>query len=321
MTDQTESQRVLLTGATGFVGGYVLKKLVSSGYVPVCVVRDSDKFAARTELYPGAEIVSVRGDVTSPAAVQKAARQCNQAIHLVGIIMERGENTFGRVHYEGTKNVVQACKDAGIKRLVHMSALGTRPDAVSKYHQSKHMAEQCVMQSGLDWTIFRPSLIHGPEGELMQLLKTFACSAVLPPVMPYFGKGENRMQPVDVRDVAECFVKVLSNDRTIHRTYELGGPRSYSWKELYQLCKRCIPGAKQWKPLVGQPVFVAKLLARTVMKVPMPIGKLDRLRFDVGQVQMSQEDSVCDITAAERDLDIAFRDFESELTQYADQIR
>ncbi|MCH8054208.1 MAG: NAD(P)H-binding protein [Planctomycetes bacterium] len=196
MTDQTESQRVLLTGATGFVGGYVLKKLLSSGYVPVCVVRDPDKFAARTELYPGAEIVSVRGDVTSPAAVQKAARQCSQAIHLVGIIMERGENTFGRVHYEGTKNVVQACKDAGIKRLVHMSALGTRPDAVSKYHQSKHMAEQCVMQSGLDWTIFRPSLIHGPEGELMQLLKTFACSAVLPPVMPYFGKGENRVQPV-----------------------------------------------------------------------------------------------------------------------------
>ncbi len=155
----------------------------------------------------------------------------------------------------------------------------------------------------------------------MELLKTFACSAVLPPVMPYFGKGENRVQPVDVRDVAECFVKALSDDRTIHHAFELGGPRSYSWKELYQLCKRCIPGAKQWKPIVGQPVFVAKLLARTVMKVPRPIGKLDRLRFDVGQVQMSQEDSVCDITEAERDLDIAFRDFESELTQYADQIR
>ncbi len=103
MTDQAGPQRVLLTGATGFVGGYVLKKLVSSGYVPVCVVRDPEKFAARAELYPGAEIVSVRGDITSPAVMQKAARQCNQAIHLVGIIMERGENTFGRVLFEGTK--------------------------------------------------------------------------------------------------------------------------------------------------------------------------------------------------------------------------
>ena len=151
-------------------------------------------------------------------------------------------------------------------------------------------------------------------------MKTFACS-LLPPIMPYFGDGQGRVQPVDVRDVAECFVKALSYEGMQHRTYELGGPRSYSWKELYSLCQRHMPGARQWKPLVGQPVLVAKLLARTVMKLPMPIAKLDRLRFNVGQVQMSQEDSTCDIAAAERDFDITFRDFDAELRQYADQIR
>ncbi len=320
MADDHTPERVLLTGATGFVGGYVLKKLVCSGYVPVCVVRDPDTLAARAESLAGAEIVSIKGDLSSIPALNRAAEQSDHAIHLVGIIMERGGNTFSRVHYEGTKNIVKACQDASVKRFIHMSALGTREDAVSKYHQSKYMAEQCVKKCGLQWTIFRPSLIHGPDGEFMELMKTFACS-LLPPFMPYFGSGENRVQPVDVRDVAECCVKALSNPNTIHRIYELGGPRSYTWKELYQLCKRHIPGAKNWKPLLGQPVLLAKLMARTVMRVPMPVARLDRFRFDVGQVQMSQENSECDISAAERDLDITFRDFESELAQYADQIR
>ncbi len=320
MSDDHKPERVMLTGATGFVGGYVLKKLVSCGYVPVCVVRDPDKLAARADSFAGAEIVSVRGDLSSHAALRRAAEQSDLAIHLVGIILERAGATFGRVHYEGTKNLVKACRDTGIKRFIHMSALGTRPDAKSKYHQTKYLAEQHVRKSGLDWTIFRPSMIHGPEGEFMELMKTFSCS-LLPPFMPYFGNGESRVQPVDVRDVAECFVKALSRPHTINREYDLGGPRSYSWKELYEVCKRHIPGARAWKPLVGQPVLVAKLLARTVMKIPIPISKLDRLRFDVGQVQMSQENSECDISSAERDLDITFRDFESELAQYADQIR
>lgn len=320
MADGSPPQRVLLTGASGFVGGYVLKKLVSSGYVPVCLVRDADKFASRVELFASAEIVTVRGDLFSKSALRQAADQADCAIHLVGIIMEHGANTFSRVNYEGTKNVVSACQDAGIKRLVHMSALGTRADAVSNYHQTKYMAEQCVKRSGLDWTIFHPSIIHGPDGEFMELMRTFACS-LLPPFMPYFGTGENRIQPVDVHDVADCFVKALSLPSTVHKSYDLGGPRSYSWKELYQLCQRHIPGAKEWKPLIGQPVAIAKLMAQTVMKLPMPINKLDRLRFNIGQVQMSQEDCVCDISPAERDLDIAFRDFEAELADYADQIR
>ena len=188
MADGSRPQRVLLTGASGFVGGYVLKKLVSSGYVPICLVRDPDKFASRVELFASAEIVTVRGDLFSNSALRRAADQADCAVHLVGIIMERGPNTFSRVNYEGTKNVVSACQDAGIKRLVHMSALGTRTDAVSKYHQTKYMAEQCVKRSGLDWTIFRPSIIHGPDGEFMELMKTFACS-LLPPFMPYFGGG------------------------------------------------------------------------------------------------------------------------------------
>lgn len=320
MSEAHRPKRVLLTGATGFVGGYVLKRLISGGYVPVCLVRKPDKLAARAGEFAGAEMVPVEGDVLFPASIKRAVEQADCAIHLVGIIMERGRNTFGRVHYEGTRNVVQACQEAGIRRYLHMSALGARADAVSKYHKTKHLAEEYVKKSGLDWTIFRPSIIHGPEGEFMQMMKTFACS-LLPPMMPYFGTGENRVQPVDVRDVAECFVAALSVDRSVHHSYDLGGPRSYTWKALYQICKKHIPGAKAWKPLMGQPVGLAKALAATVMRIPLPIAKLDKLRFNVGQVQMSQEDSVCDSSSAERDFEVTFRDFESELAYYADRIR
>ncbi len=320
MADPPRPRRVLLTGATGFVGGYVLKKLVTSSDVPVCLVRDPEKLARKTAHFPGAQVISITGNLFSTAALRKAAAQSDVAIHLVGIILQRGQDTFARVHYEGTRNVLTACQEAGIKRYVHMSALGARPNAVSRYHQTKHEAEELVRKSGLDWTIFRPSLIHGPDGEFMELMKTFACGLV-PPVMPYFGRGENRLQPVDVRDVAECFVRALDRPQTIHRAYGLGGPRSYSWKELYRICQKHIPGARRWKPQVGQPVALAKLLARTVMKLPAPTAALDRLKFDVGQVQMSQEDCVCDVAPAERELDLTFRDFETELAQYGGQIR
>lgn len=312
-------RRVLLTGATGFVGGHVLRELLSAGYAPVCLVRDQQRFEDQTSNLTGHVITTVQGSLGSPSALAEAAGQSDMAIHLVGIIMQRGHNTFSRVHYEGTRNVVDACNKAGIRRYVHMSALGTRPNAVSKYHQTKYMAEQYVKKSGLHWTIMRPSIIHGPNGEFMELLKTFACG-LLPPVMPYFGDGSHRLQPADVRDVAECFVRALSTDAAVHKVFDLGGPRSYSWKELYRLCQRIMPGAKKWKPIIGQPVPVAKALAATVMKIPAP-GALNKLRFNVGQVQMSQEDSVCDIAPAEKAFEISFRDFETELALYADQIR
>lgn len=224
-----------------------------------------------------------------------------------------GGQTFDRVHRRGTIAVVDALREAGISRYVHMSALGARADAVSKYHLTKYEAEEYVRNSGLDWTVFQPSIIHGYDGEFMRLMKTFACS-LIPPVMPYFGSGRARLQPVSVKDVAYCFVDAIKRAETIGKTYPLGGPVDYNWKELYETCRRIIPGSRKWKPLVSQPVAVAKLLARTVMKTPLVPA---HLKFNVGQVQMSQEDSVCPIEPVESTFGIKLRDFERELTRYA----
>ncbi len=312
-------KRVLLTGATGFVGRHVLRELVHRGYEAVCLVRRRDRLKSVTQELDQTRIAGIEGSLFDKGALKEAANQCDAVIHLVGVIFEKrlAGQTFERVHREGTMNVVEAAADGNIRRLIHMSALGARADAPSRYHRTKFSGEQCVRASGLDWTIFQPSVIHGFDGEFMELMKTFA-SRLVPPVIPYFGSGENKLQPVSVKDVAHCFVESLRRPETIGQTYQLGGPREYSWKGLFEVCGRLIPGAKRWKPMVSQPVAVAKLVARTVMKTPLVPGNL---KFNVDQVLMSQEDSVCDVGPVEQAFGIRMRDFESELARYGELIR
>lgn len=317
--------RVMVTGATGFVGRHVLRELVTKGHMPVCLVRDRNRFLEQAAELGKDRYEAVGGDLFDDQALAQSLAGADACVHIVGIIFERPLlcQTFERIHVEGTRRVVEACKAAGVKRIVHMSALGTRPNAASAYHQSKWRAEGIVKDSGLDWTIFRPSIIHGPDGEFMRLMKSFVSETVVPafgifpapmPVIPYFGDGQHKLQPVSVRDVAECFVSALSKPGTVGKIYELGGPEAMSWKELYRTCREKIPGAKMWKPMVGQPVWAAKLMARTLMKLPM---LPNYMRFNVDQVIMSQEDSICDTRPVERDFGIQMRDFRQELSEYA----
>ena len=319
--------RVFVTGASGFVGTQVVRELIARGHKVVCLVRDRQKLMRSLQDAPSDRIETVTGDLFGDAVAQ-GVTGADAVVHLVGIIVEdrlRGQ-TFERIHVEATRRVVEAAAAAGVKRYVHMSALGSRANAVSTYHQTKWAAENIVRQSGLDWTIFRPSLIHGPDGEFMRMMRIFVCDAMVPafgflpspfPVIPYFGDGQSKLQPVSVRDVAHCFAAALSMPETIRQTYELGGATPVTWIELYRICKELIPGAKSWKPIVGLPVPLAKLMAATIMKTPA-LPKM--LRYNTGQVQMSQEDSVCDVGPVERTFGIRMRDFRSELAAYAGQI-
>lgn len=317
-------RRVMVTGATGFVGGWVVRELVRRGITAVCLSRSGDRLHRRFDGSARERIEVVEGTLSDRDALRRAADGCQAAIHLVGIILESPltGQTFDRIHRRGTINVVEAVRNAGVRRYAHMSALGTRPDAVAEYHRTKYAAEQFVRESGLDWTIFRPSLIHGPDGEFMRLIKVFVCD-LIPPVIPYFGDGENLLQPVSVKDVAYCFVESLFRPETVGQTYELGGPMSYSWKSLYRTCQRLMPCARR-KPLVSTPLPIAKVLPWVVMPTLTALGvvsaKMRLLRFNRGQVTMSQEDNVCDPTLAERAFGITMRAFEDELYDYADQI-
>lgn len=325
MSESPEIKHVLVTGATGFVGRDVVRELLSRGLTPVCLVRSPDKLPAQLPDVDPERWVTVVGRVGDHRALRQAAELSEAAIHLVGIILGRPlkGQTFERVHIWGTQNVVDAVEEAGIKRFVHMSALGARQDAPSEYHRSKWAAEQCVTGSGLDWTIFRPSLIHGPHGEFMLLIKRIMCGLV-PPVIPYFGDGLAKVQPVSVKDVAFCVVESLRRADTIRKGFPLGGPRAYSWIEFYNACRALIPKARRWKPLVSLPPRGAKLAA-ALAGPPMALleliaPSLGLFRFDAGQVDMAQEDSVCNHALAEEAFGIRMRSFEDELEMYVDQI-
>ena len=147
--------KIFITGGTGFVGREIVRQLQAVGHRVRCLVRDPDR--AKPLLPPAVELH--RGDLTDPESLASGLKECEAVIHLVGIIIERGPSTFERIHVHGTVDLLKAAREAGIMRFVHMSALGSRPNAVSRYHQTKYQAEQTVMQSGMNWTIFRPSVI------------------------------------------------------------------------------------------------------------------------------------------------------------------
>ncbi len=315
-------KRVLVTGASGFVGRHVVRCLMASGHHPVCFVRNTDRMRALlADAAPGQYTVAA-GSPFDESALRQASRDIDAAVHLIGIILERRRfrgQSFRRVHVEAAQRVLEAARAAGASRFLHMSALGTRPGAVSRYHRTKWEAESFVRASGLAFTIFRPSVIHGPDGEFMQLMKRFVCGLV-PPVIPYFGRGAARLQPVSVRDVAHCFAAALDLERTAGQVYELGGPKTYTWKELYETCRRLIPGASRYKPKVSVPLPVAKLIGLTGDAADFLIGTRLLIPFNLAQVQMSQEENTCDTRPVEEAFDIRMRDFEEELALYAGRI-
>ncbi|MCH7840497.1 MAG: NAD(P)H-binding protein [Planctomycetes bacterium] len=325
VTGNIKIRDVMLTGATGFVGRSIVRALLARGLRPVCVVRSASKLLAQHRDVDPERLVPVVGSLNDPSALREAAELSQAAIHLVGIIISRRlqGRTFHRVHVRGTQAVVDAVRTSGIRRLIHMSALGARPNAESRYHRTKWSAEEYVRDSGLAWTIFRPSLIHGPEGEFMRLIRAFVCGLV-PPVIPYFGSGQAKIQPVAVQDVAHCFVESLLRADTQGQVFALGGPRAYTWLQLYDICRELMPKAKRWKQCVSLPVPLAKMMAM-LSAAPMALAELaapslGKFRFDTGQVQMSQKDSICDHTVVEQAFDIRMRSFEDELAAYADRI-
>ena len=306
--------RVLLTGASGFVGSAVLRALRERGHVIHALVN------RRTVESSDPDVRQVRGGLFDARALEEAAEGCDAAIHLVGIIAERPKDgvTFERIHVEGTRNVLAACARAGVTRYIQMSALGTRPDAVSDYHRTKWRAEELVRGSGLDWTVIRPSMIHGPDGEFMQMEARWA-KGKAPPflVMPYFGRGmlglggAGLLQPVHVEDVARAIADALDRPATIGRTYELGGAERLTWPELHRASSEAITGRP--RPTAAMPAWVAMLLTRVMPGSMLP--------FNRDQVIMSQEENTCDLSAFEADFGWRPRGFRETIGAYADQLR
>ena len=312
-TMEAVAKKVFVTGASGFVGSAVIEELLSRGHTVRGLVNRGELKVKSDRLH------EVRGDLFNPAALDKGLAGCDALIHLVGIIKENPKtgSTFERVHFLGAKNVMEAAQRSGVRRFIHMSALGSRSDAVSEYHKTKFKAESALRESGLDWTIFRPSLIHGPEGEFLKMEAAWA-RRKRPPFlfMPYFGggllglKGDFKVQPVYVKDVARAFADALQEPRTVGRVYPLGGKQPLTWPQMHHLVAKILTGKK--RAALPIPAWYATVLTRLVPPALLP--------FSRDQIIMALEDSTCDIGAFVDDFEWEPRAFDETLRSYADSV-
>jgi NADH dehydrogenase len=300
--------RVFVTGATGFVGQEVVRQLHLDGHVVRILARNpkSPGVQEMLSLY-GAE--AHRGDVMSAASLAGALTGVDAAIHLVGIISEYGESTFENVHVRGTRNLVEAAQQSKIGRFVHMSALGTRPDAVARYHQTKWAAEEIVRRSGRHYTIFRPSLIFGVRDHFVNL---FARMIRLSPILPIMGSGKARFCPVAVETVGEAFVRSLTESESVDQTYDLCGPEILTLPEMLDQILEAM-GRKRVKLRV--PLGLAWLLAAILeFAFPHVLGEAPPLNRD--QLIMLQEDNVGDPRSANDLFKLRPRAFKEGIRSY-----
>jgi NADH dehydrogenase len=274
--------RILVTGATGFVGPAIVRALVETGHT----VRVLERKPGRSASLPSQE--AVQGDVTDAASLRRATDAQDVVVHLVALLSGRPEE-FQRVMEQGTRDLVAAAKDAGAQRFVLMSALGTdeqTKDLVPYYHAKWDM-EQTVKGSGLEHVIFRPSFIFGPGGGALQ---QFARIAKLAPVTPIVGPGTQRIQPIWIDDLAAYFAAGIEKPEAADRTFELGGPDIVTWNEFWSRLKSAL-GVH--RPAVHLPFGLMRVQAAVLEKLPKPPVTRDQLKMlAAGDNAVSNSDAV-----------------------------
>ncbi|MEJ7668399.1 MAG: complex I NDUFA9 subunit family protein [Casimicrobiaceae bacterium] len=268
---------VVVLGGSGFVGRHVVAKLVDRGHRVRIPTRRREE-AKHLILLPTARVVDA--DVHDPAVLVPLLRGAAAVVNLIGILNEVGRETFARAHVDLARTVVTACKSAGVSRLLHMSALNANPEGPSRYLRSKGEAEAIVATSGLDWTIFRPSVIFGREDAFLNL---FARLSRIFPVIP-LGGADARFQPVYVGDVAHCFAHAVDDPRTFDQRYSLCGPRVYTLRELVRYVGE-LSGAP--RPIVPLPGVLAQVQALLLELLPGKLMSRDNLAS-------MREDNVCE---------------------------
>lgn len=278
-----EPQRVFVTGGTGFVGSGIVASLNNARLT--LLVRSPEDASTP------ADATVVQGDVTDPASLAGMLDGFETVIHLVGIIEEQGAATFDSIIRKGTENVVAEAKHAGVRHFIHMSALGAKNDPEYGYHTAKWKAEEVVKASGIPYTIFRPSVIFGPDDGFINTLAGLVRAA---PVVPVVGSGQSRFQPVSLHDVADAFARAVADpETTTGQTYELGGARAYTYEEMLDVIGDEM-GKK--RPKVHVPVGLMKL----VVKASGPLPKKLRPPVTREQLKMLALDNSTPSSATER---------------------
>ena len=292
---------ILVTGATGFVGSNIIKELVGQGYQARGLVHSQRNLGRLKNL----SVETVAGDITDLDSLKKPFEGVQTVFSCVGIINETKSANFDSIHVLGTRNLVEMALRNKVQHFINISALGTRSNAVSRYHQSKFRAEQIIQDSGMTYTIFRPSILFGPEDDFVN---RFARMLKYNPVFPLIGKGKSKLQPVYVKDLAKCVVASLKIAEARNKIFEIGGPRPMTLLEILAVVKKFKGYGRRFHPhLPYAAVFnVVKFAERFVNILPVTAD----------QLLMLQEDNICDNSSVERTFGIKLTSLEEGLPQY-----
>jgi uncharacterized protein YbjT (DUF2867 family) len=274
-----EVAMILITGANGYIGQHLVRRLVAQGVTPRCLVRNIGR--AR-QVLPADQVELVQGDTTQAATLAPAVRGVDTIVHAAFITADRKatkENYYNETNVDGTQNLIAAAKAAGVKRIVEISGLGTRPDVPGSYMQGRYLAEKMLVDSGLDWTIIRPSVLFGKDAPFVKGLTELIATS---PVVPLIGGGKIEFQPIYVEDVVTVIIKVLDEpERTRNHIYTIGGPEHYSFSQILDVLQHAM---HTHRPKVYAPTLLvgigAAVMEAVLPKPPLTKAAMTLFTFD-----------------------------------------
>jgi NADH dehydrogenase len=296
-------------GGSGFIGRYVVRDLAVRGWQVRAAVRRPDEALFLKTSGALGQITPVAANIRDRASVGRAIAGAETVINLVGILHEGGPQKFQAVQAEGPRTIAEEAAKAGVRHLVHVSAIGADPNSGSTYARTKAAGEAGVRQAFPGATILRPSIVFGPEDDFFN---RFAQMAMLSPALPLIGGGRTRFQPVYVGDVADAVMKAIETPAATGKTYELAGPKVYSFAELMRLVLAEIDRKRMLLPL---PFPIASLMGSVMQCLPNPQLTADQVR------QLKRDNVPSAGSAGLADLGITPTAVEAIIPTYLDRYR
>jgi uncharacterized protein YbjT (DUF2867 family) len=281
---------ILITGATGYIGRHLVARLVALGERPRCLVRDIDR---AKRLLPADKVELVQGATTSPDTLGVAIQGVDTIVHAAFLTADRKQSTgnaYEKTNVQGTANLIKVAKKAGVKRIIEIGGLGTKPDKPGSYMQGRYLAEKMLKESGLDWTIIQPSVLFGKNAPFIKGLVDLIRTS---PVVPLIGGGKTMFQPIYVEDVVTVLIKVLQDPAgTTNRTYTIGGPAYYSFTQIIDVLLKTMHKQRIKVPAPTPLVGVGAAVMEAVLQKP-PLTKAAMTLFSF--------DNITDLKSVERD--------------------